>query len=173
MVENLLSITKLDGGNVKIIKTETMLDELIDSVLVNFKKRYPEQTVEVDIPEEFVLIPMDALLVEQVLINILENAVQHAEGMTRLSLKVFTISGKAVFEIKDNGKGIEEGKLKNVFNGIYTDATDTNRTNSGIGLSVCASIIRAHGGEIKAENSKDGGAVLRFTLNMEEEENAK
>ncbi|MBR5507547.1 MAG: PAS domain-containing sensor histidine kinase [Clostridia bacterium] len=171
MVENLLSITKLDGGNVKIIKTETVLDELLDSVLVKFSKRYPNQTIDVDIPEEFILIPMDALLIEQVLINILENSVQHAEGMTQLKLKVFTISNKAIFEIMDNGCGIPDAKLKNIFSGIYTsysEISDRRKNNAGIGLSVCASIIKAHGGDIKASNLKDGGCVFRFNLNMED-----
>lgn len=171
MVENLLSITKLDGDNVKIIKTETVLDELVDSVLVKFAKRYPNQVIDVDIPEEFISIPMDALLIEQVLINILENAVQHAEGMTSLKFKVFTISDKAIFEIKDNGCGIPEQKLKNIFSGVYTtnlDISDGKKNNAGIGLSVCASIIKAHGGDIKAENIKTGGCVFRFTLNMED-----
>ncbi len=171
MVENILSITKLGGEHVKIIKTETVLDELVDSVLIKFAKRYPNQVIDVDIPDEFVVVPMDALLIEQVLVNILENAVQHAQGMTSLEFKVFTISDKAIFEIKDNGCGIPDAKLKDVFSGIYTsgsDISDGNKNNAGIGLSVCASIIRAHGGEIKAENSKSGGCVFRFTLNMED-----
>ncbi len=114
---------------------------------------------------------MDALLIEQVLINILENAVQHAEGMTSLKFKVFTISGKAIFEIKDNGCGIPEAKLKDIFSGVfsaYRDISDNKKNNAGIGLSVCASIIKAHGGDIKAENIKGGGCVFRFTLNMED-----
>ena len=171
MVENLLSITRLDGNNVKIIKVATVLDELIDSVLVKFSKRYPNQSIDVDIPDDFVTVPMDALLIEQVLINILENAVQHAEGMTSLKLKVFTISDKAIFEIKDNGCGIPESKLKDIFSGAYTtslDISDSKKNNAGIGLSVCASIIKAHGGDIKAENEKEGGCIFRFTLNMED-----
>ena len=171
MVENLLSITRLDGNNVKIIKVATVLDELIDSVLVKFSKRYPNQAIDVDIPDDFVTVPMDALLIEQVLINILENAVQHAEGMTSLKLKVFTISDKAIFEIKDNGCGIPESKLKDIFSGAYTtslDISDSKKNNAGIGLSVCASIIKAHDGDIKAENEKEGGCIFRFTLNMED-----
>lgn len=171
MVENLLSITRLDGKNVKILKTETVLDELIDSVLVKFSKRYPDRTIEINIPDDFISIPMDALLIEQVLINILENAVQHAEGMTVLELKVFTISDKAIFEIKDNGCGLPEEIKKDIFNGVFTanrDISDNKKNNAGIGLSVCASIIKAHGGEIKAENLKTGGCIFRFTLNLED-----
>lgn len=80
MVENMLSITRLDGKNVKIIKIPIALDELLDSVLVKFNKRYEDQNVEIDIPDELIMIPMDAILVEQLILNLLENAVQHAEG---------------------------------------------------------------------------------------------
>lgn len=172
MVENLLSITKLDSGNVKIIKSPTVLDELVDSILLKFNKRYPNQEVVVDIPEELVVIPMDAILIEQVAINILENAVQHAEGMTKLSFKVFTNGKKAIFEIKDNGCGIPTDKLKRLFTGCYNSSdelSDRKKNNAGIGLSVCASIIKAHGGEIKAFCLRKGGTSFMFMLDMEEE----
>lgn len=121
IIENLLSITRLDGAKVDLIKTPTALDELVDSVIVKFAKRYPHQKVIVNIPDELVVIPMDVLLIEQVMINILDNSVQHAEGMTRITLKVFTISNKAIFEIMDNGCSIAEEKLKNVFTGYFRD----------------------------------------------------
>ena len=171
MVENLLSITRLDSGNVKIIKTPTVLDELIDSVLIKFNKRYPNRNVAVNIPDEFVVIPMDALLIEQVLINILENAVQHAERMTELSLKVYTSNGKAFFEIRDNGAGISAERLKNLFSGgsSHNDVPpDRGKGNMGIGLSVCRTIVKAHDGDISAVNLKEGGALFRFSLNMED-----
>ena len=170
MVENLLSITKLDSENLNIFKINTAIDELVDSSLIKFAKRYPEQKVEVSLPDDFVFIPMDPLLVEQVIINILENAVQHAKGMTRLSLKVFTIADKAIFQIKDNGCGIAEDKIKQIFTGyssVDTNAFDRKKHNAGIGLSVCKSIVKAHGGDIKVENLKSGGCVFRFTLNTE------
>ena len=124
----------------------------------------------IDIPEDFITIPMDALLIEQVLINLLDNAVRHAQGMTMLTLKVFTIGEKAVFEISDNGCGIAPERLENIFSGfgsISHTPTDS-KTNSGIGLSVCASIIKAHGGSISAQNQKSGGMIFRFTLDTEE-----
>ncbi len=172
MVENLLSITRIDTGTVKILKTPTVLEELIDSVVLKFKKRYPTQKVEIEIPTEFVIIPMDAILIEQVIINILENAVQHATGMTKLTLRVFTLGPRAVFEIKDNGCGISHDRLNKIFTGDYTaneQLADGQRRNAGIGLSVCETIIKAHGGDIKAENTKTGGAVFRFTLDTEED----
>ena len=171
MVENLLSVTRLDNGNVEILKTPVVLEELIDSVLQKFRKRYPEHSVIIDIPEEFITIPMDALLIEQVIINILDNAVEHAEGMTKLCLKVFTLENKAVFEISDDGCGIEPERLKTIFTGSGGSQAPTDtKINSGIGLSVCATIIKAHGGNIQADNLRSGGAVFRFTLDMEESE---
>ena len=170
MVENLLSITKIDSGQVKIIKTPTVLEELIDSVILKIKKRYPSQKVDIDIPDDVVIIPMDAILIEQVIVNLLENSIQHAKGMTNLSLKVFTLGNQAIFEISDNGCGINPKMLEFIFTGYYTssdDISDSQKKNAGIGLSVCATIIKAHGGSIKAENLKAGGVVFRFILDTE------
>ena len=174
MVENLLSVTKIGEGKVKLIKTPTVLEELIDAVIIKFKKHYPAQDVDLDIPEEIVLIPMDAILIEQVLINLLENAVQHATGMTELSLKVFVLGDKAIFEVKDNGFGIPQERMATIFQGNYEDQEklyDEHKRNAGIGLSVCATIIKAHGGAINAENRKEGGAKFRFSLDVEEIKN--
>ena len=174
MVENLLSITKLDSGKVKIIKTPTVLDELIDSVMLKFHKRYPQQEVCLELPEDIVVIPMDAILIEQVIFNLLENAVLHAEGMTKLVLKVFVLGKQVVFEVSDNGCGIEKEHLNGIFNGSYhlfegkMPSSDSKKHNSGIGLSVCQTIVKAHDGAITAENNPAGGAVFRFSLNIEE-----
>ena len=169
MVENLLSVTKIDNGNVKIIKNETVLEELIDSVLIRFKKRYDNQSVEVDIPEDFIIIPMDAVLIEQVIVNLLENAVQHAKGMTKLELKVFIMGDKAIFEILDDGCGIPKERMNDIFTGFFEkkDApVDNQKSCMGIGLNVCASIIKAHEGSITVENRKSGGCIFRFSLDM-------
>lgn len=173
MVENLLSVTRIDNGNVRLIKTSVVLEELIDSVLIRFRKRYPKQSVQVELPDEFIMIPMDAVLIEQVMVNILENAVQHAHGMTELRIKVYVEEDKAVFEIHDNGCGIPKDRLSNIFTGYFESEeapADRQKRNMGIGLSVCASIIKAHAGTIVAENKKEGGCVFRFTLELEKEE---
>ncbi len=172
MVENLLSVTKIDNSNLKLLKNPIVLEELVASVLAKFKKNYPEQTVELDMPEDFIIVSADAMLIEQVLLNLLENAVLHAVGMTELKLKIYVTDSEAVFEVVDNGCGIEKEKLKNLFTGNYmtNDVLSENQKRSmGIGLSVCATIIKAHGGCITAENIKKGGMVFRFTLELEEE----
>ncbi len=171
MVENLLSVTRIDGANVQVIKTPTVLEELVDTVLVKFRKRWPEQKVQVQLPEDFVVIPMDAMLIGQVLINMLENAVDHAKGMTELTLSVQIRNQKAWFQIQDNGCGIAPERMRGLFSG-YLDREDAladgNRNNMGIGLFVCAAIVKAHGSEIHAENRPEGGASFRFALKMED-----
>lgn len=170
MVENLLSVTRIDSGKVKIIKTPTVIDELIDAVLVKFKKRYPAQTVTVSLPDEIIAVPMDAILIEQVITNLLENTVIHAKDFSKLELRVFLNGQKAVFEIEDDGCGIPSEKIAKLFEGQYepkNGLADAQKKNAGIGLSVCATIIKAHNGEITAENLQKG-ALFRFTLDTEE-----
>ena len=174
MVENLLSITRIDSGNVKLIKTPIVLDELIDAVLLKFKKRYPAQTVTLDLPDTVIVVPMDALLIEQVIVNMLENVMHHAKDFTTLTLRVKMQDGWAVFEIEDDGCGIAKERMEHLFTGINADAAekvDIHKRNAGIGLSVCATIIKAHGGTVCAENRKTGGALFRFKLKTDEVEN--
>ena len=168
MVENLLSVTRIDG--VAIQKTPTVLEELVDTVLVRFQKLHPGVPVEVKLPDDFIVIPMDSMLIQQVLTNLLENAVLHAEGMTHLTLRVFTLGRRAVFEVIDNGCGIPKEQLKRLFSGttLAQDTSSSGRHGMGIGLSVCAAIIKAHGGEIKAESTPGEGTTIRFWLETEE-----
>lgn len=171
IVENLLSVTRINGEAVTVRKTHTVLEELIDSVLQKFHKRHPHQHITVTIPDDFVSIPMDALLIEQVLINLLENAVYHAHGMTELNLSVWIEGHTAVFEITDNGSGISKDRLEHLFSGQYyrkDTPSDSNRSGMGIGLSVCSAIIKAHNGTITGNNRQGGGAQFRFCLEMEQ-----
>lgn len=176
MVENLLSVTRIDGGSIVVRKTPTVLEELVDTLLVRFASRHPGQRVVTEIPDEFVSIPMDATLIEQVLINLLENAVEHAEGMTLIKLRVTVDRDSAVFEVEDDGCGIPPQQMERLFTGGITErsnSSDDKKHSMGIGLSVCATILRAHGGAISAQNGRGGGTVIRFTLPMEEKSNAE
>ena len=170
MVENLLSVTRVDGDKVRLSKHSAVLEELIDALLVKFHKHYPDQPVHVQIPDEFVCIPMDPVLIEQVLMNLLENAVFHAHGMQELWLRVTLKNNKAVFSVADDGCGIPEERMLHLFTGLLDSEApvDSTRSNMGIGLSVCRTIIKAHGGELKAGNRPQGGAVFSFALEMEE-----
>lgn len=170
MVENLLSVTRVDADSVRLSKHSTVLEELIDALLVKFHKHYPDQMVQVAIPEDFVSIPMDPVLIEQVLMNLLENAVFHASGMRNLWLSVVLKNSKAVFCVEDDGCGIPDDRMAHLFTGLLDSGApvDSARSNMGIGLSVCRTIIKAHGGELKAENRPSGGVSFSFSLEMEE-----
>ena len=171
MVENLLSVTRIDGEKVRVVKTPTVLEELIDATLIKFHKHFPHQAVSVQIPDTFISIPMDAMLIQQVLINILENAVVHAKDMQTLELTVICKDHFAEFCIRDDGCGIPPERMENLFTG-YLDRNDTpadgTRNNMGIGLSVCSTIIKAHGSEIRAQNLTPRGVAFNFSLEMEE-----
>ena len=169
MVENLLSVTRVDGDRVRLSKYDVVLEELIDTLLIKFHKHYPDTRVHVSIPEEFVSIPMDPVLIEQVLMNLLENAVFHARGMQNLWLRVELENRCAVFSVTDDGCGIPEERMAHLFAGLPGSGmpADSARSNMGIGLSVCKTIIKAHGGELKAGNRPEGGAWFRFALELE------
>lgn len=111
MVENLLSVTRIENETMRISKTPTILDELIDSSVAKFSQRYPNQNVDVTVPEDIVVISVDSILIEQVILNLLENAVCHAKGMTTLALNVFTTEDQVVFEVMDDGFGDYPGNM--------------------------------------------------------------
>ena len=171
MVENLLSVTRIDNKSMTINKTSTILDELIDSSVTKFYQSHPDQAIEVSIPKDIVIFSADLILIEQVILNLLDNAIIHAKGMTALSLRAYPEDDHIVFEIMDNGCGIDENKLKNILDGgcepPQKNPPPKAHQYSGIGLSVCSTIIKAHGGEITAQNLKSGGALFRFTIKRE------
>ena len=170
MVENLLSITRIDAGDVELKKQDTVLEELVDALLVKFQKHYPGQKVQVSLPEEFLLIPMDAILIEQVLMNLLENAVFHAKGMKNLWLRVERNQHLVIFRVEDDGEGIPEDRLPRLFTTHLGGDTpsDSSRSSMGIGLSVCSTIVKAHGSRIYAQNRPEGGACFYFALELED-----
>ena len=172
MVENLLSVTRVDADKVRLSKHSVVLEELIDSLLVKFYKHYPNQEVQVRLPDLFVSIPMDSMLIEQVLMNLLENAVFHAHGMKNLWLRVTLANKKAHFYVEDDGCGISEDRMLHLFTGLLDSEVpaDSTRSNMGIGLSVCRTIIKAHGGELKVAKRTGGGTIFSFSLEMEDGE---
>ena len=172
MVENLLSVTRVDAGQVQLSMQSTVLEELIDALLVKFHKHHPNQEIQVQIPEDFIIISMDPMLIEQVLMNLLENAVFHAKDMTRLWLRVNCKENQAIFTVADNGCGISQERMANLFTGMLGSThMDTSRNSMGIGLSVCRTIIKAHGSDITVDSRPGGGTMFSFALEMEETDN--
>lgn len=176
VTENLLSVTKFAGGEeyVSLKKESEVLEEIVGSAIVKFRKNHPELPVIVSKPEKILLVEMDATLIEQVLINLFENVVYHAKTATKINVRIVWEPDRVGVQVRDDGIGFPPQVLSHAFDG-RCDVIQKNsdgRRNMGIGLSVCRSIIRAHGGDISAENTEVGGGMIRFWLPYKEEENA-
>lgn len=165
MVENLLSVTRV-SQTTELKKSEEAAEEVIGEAVVRCKKRFPDAQIRVQLPEEMLFIPMDVTLIVQVLINLIENAVRYAGTPVDISLR--RVGNSAEFSVRDFGSGIEENKRETLFRSVQIQS-DSRRGGLGIGLTLCYSIIAAHGGTICETNHPDGGARFVFTLPLEEE----
>ncbi len=170
MVENLLSVTRIENGAAKIKKTPEAVEEVVSEALVKFKKRFPNVNTKVSVPERVLFVPMDAVLIEQVIFNLLENAVIHGKTTKNIRMSVNICGKNAVFSVKDDGAGIREDTIPHLFTDYFDSkrmSYSTEKRNMGIGLSVCQSIIKVHGGNISGKNCEEGGAEFRFLLPLE------
>lgn len=171
LVENMLSITRFNEGAVQIDKVPQAAEEIAAEAVGKFKKRFNTLPVRVSVPDELLMVPMDATLIRQVIMNLLENAAIHGGNVTQIRVQLSREGSRACFSISDNGVGIPKEKLTNIFQGGLSDVSHSNfdmKKNMGIGLSVCYTIVKAHGGTMTAENQETGGACFRFYLPMEE-----
>lgn len=167
MVENLLSVTKISGKTTKISKVPEAVEEVIAETITKIKKRFPNCQLKAQIPSELFMVPMDATLIEQVLINFLENAIRHSQTKEPILINVQNHTDCAWFEVADRGIGICEEELPFIFDSCLEKNTTDSTRGLGVGLSICKSIILAHNGTIEAKNQKNGGAVFRFKLPLE------
>ena len=174
MVENLLSITRIQDGNIPLKKHEEMLEEVAGDAILTTRRRFPECHVELDMSEDILFFPMEPMLVKQVMVNLLENAIRHSGDTQHITLHLFRQDDWAVVEVRDRGKGLSPDICQAVQAGKQLEkklSGDKSR-GMGIGLSVCQRIIKAHGGFFAAGNNPEGGAVFRFGLPMEETNHA-
>lgn len=169
MVENLLSVTRIHNPSSTVKKTDESVEEVVSAAIIRLKKRIPEACVNVSVPDELLILPMDAILIEQVLLNLLENAIVHSQSRHPILCYVDDDEKNITFHVKDFGIGIDPARLKNIFDGnsyIGNSESDSNK-GMGIGLSICKTIITAHSGSIDARNH-DNGAEFYFTLPKED-----
>ena len=167
MVENLLSVTRISGEHSSLIKNDELLEEVLSEAVQRFRKRPDAVPVSVSVPEEALLVPMDAMLIEQVLMNLMDNAVTHGGTVTQIRIEATAAEDFVTIAVRDNGQGIPRALLPHLFDGSLPLSGGSRSDGSrfmGIGLSVCRTIAEAHGGRIYAENAPGGGAVIRFTL---------
>lgn len=169
LVENILSLTRLQDGRLTITKQHEAVEEVIGGAVNHIMKRYPGYEITVSVPEEVMIVPMDSKLIEQVLINLLDNAIRHSLHNSEISVSASEVRGTAMFSVADSGCGIAVSDLPNIFQMFYTTRTreaDSQR-GIGLGLTICEAIIKAHGGMIEGHNRTNGkGAEFVFTLPM-------
>lgn len=172
LVENILSLTRLQDGKMTIHKEPEAVEEIVGGAVGHIAKRYPGREIAVKVPEELLMVPMDAKLIQQVLVNLLDNAVQQTLEEQEISIQVTKdlSSLNAVFSIFDCGKGIKDENIDVIFQAFYTSRAkrpDAQR-GIGLGLTICEAIVNAHGGSIEARNRIDTqGAEFLFKLPLQ------
>jgi two-component system sensor histidine kinase KdpD len=166
MVENLLAVTRISGGAMKVNKTMEIAEEVMAQAVSNVRKWFPESVIHVKAAGEPLLVPMDATLISQVLNNLLENAVKYSPPGSPVYLTLYRNDGYAQFEVSDHGKGIPEQVLDHLFETFIPNQEQivSSAGGVGIGLSICKTIVDAHGGRIVGQNKPGGGAVFHVML---------
>lgn len=169
LVENLLSMTKFDEGNMEIKKNIELVEEVVSEAVQRSSKYFKHHEIKVSVPENVIMVPMDGSLIEQVIINLLDNASKFSPKGSVIEIKVYENKKSVIFEIIDNGQGISEDILPNIFDRFFTNGSkiSDSRRGVGLGLAICKSIVEAHGGKIEAINKKSGGAIFKFNIPKE------
>lgn len=170
LVENLLSVTRIEDGRMDLRMSAELMDEVIAEAMRHTDRNRDGRKIEVSSDEEFILGKMDARLIVQVVINLLDNAVKYTPEGAQIRIHTGKKDGMVVVSVSDTGPGIPDEQKSKVFDMFYTGTNRAadGRRSLGLGLGLCRSIIRAHGGEIWVSDNKPQGAVFTFTLPAEE-----
>lgn len=169
LVENLLNMTRIQDGKLLIQQNKEVVDDIICEAVSRCESRREGHTLKVTLPKDVLLIEMDGRLIIQVLVNMIDNAIKHTPDASAIEIRCYREHDVAVFEIIDQGEGIDEKIRDHLFESFVT--TKNERSDSkrgvGLGLTICKSIIDAHHGEIFAYNRNDAsGAVFGFKLKL-------
>ena len=170
LVENLLSVTRLEDGNMKLNKSAELIDEIIAEALNHINKRSVEHKITVCESNDIMLVDVDARLIVQVIINIVDNAIKYTPNGSEITISTERKDDMISVSIADNGNGIADDIKDKVFDMFYTGANKIadSRRSLGLGLALCKTIISAHGGEITVSDNNPHGAVFTFTLPVKE-----
>ncbi len=164
LVHNLLEATRLESGKVEVRKELVPVEEVVGSAFERLEKNLNGREVTVDIPEDLPLVPMDPVLMEQVFMNLLENAARHTPIGGTIKLRAKAEAGAVLISIENQGRELDPADLNRVFEKFYKDPSSPG---TGLGLAICRAVIAAHGGRIWAENATGKGAVFNFNLPLE------
>lgn len=162
IIKNVLAMTRLESGGIAVRKEWQSLEEIVGVVLNGLGERLNDHPLTLNLPANLPLIPFDGLLLEQVFMNLFENAIKYAPPGTRLELSASEELYTVTVDLADRGPGIQPGEEERIFDKFFRGRYAGGGV--GLGLAICRAIISAHGGRIWAENRPGGGAVFRFTL---------
>ncbi|MBA4016013.1 MAG: hypothetical protein C0483_02370 [Pirellula sp.] len=165
IVDNLLNMTRIESGVFKVAKQSHVLEEVVGSTLRSMTETLQGRRIEVRIPADLPLVPMDEILFQQVLINLLDNAQKYSPKETPIELAAAIDGERLRVDVSDHGTGIAPGEESRVFDKFFRGAAFRNdQLGSGLGLTICRAIVAAHGGSIAVENRPEGGARFRLWL---------
>jgi len=167
LVGNLLDITRLEAGPVQLHLESCDVQELIGSALEQIGMPLKGRRVNVDIPPQLPLVPLDFVLFSRVLVNVIDNALKYSSPEKPVEIRVGTSKQALVISITDHGDGIPPEELEHIFDKFYRVQRPDNVSGTGLGLSISKGIVEAHGGSIKAENLQDGGAIFAISTPLE------
>jgi two-component system sensor histidine kinase KdpD len=167
LVKNLLDMTRLEAGALTVQRNLQPIDDVIDAAIRRFEDELKTRPLEVDVPADLPVLPLDEALVEQVLINLLENAFKYTPPGSPIRLEARARGGFVEVLVSDRGPGVPRGHEGQVFEKFYRASSEGQR-GSGLGLTIARGIVVAHGGTIAAESREGGGATFRFTLPVDE-----
>lgn len=166
LVENLLAVTRMGEGRPNLRISEDLVEDAVDEALRHINRRSVEHDIIVENEEEFLLAKMDARLVVQVIINLVDNALKYTPKGSHIWIRTKKQDGSAVISVSDDGGGIPDEMKPRIFDMFYcgSNRVADSRRSLGLGLSLCKSIVNAHGGMITVSDNKPHGAVFTFTL---------
>lgn len=170
-VQNILDMTRISEGRLSIKKNYEAVDDIVNQAMALVRHMSSSERFHVSLPDEIVLLYVDGSLIAQVLVNLLDNAYKHAGENAEVNLRAYRQKESFIFEISDNGEGINSSIINKIFDGFVTHQKNNiadGRLGVGLGLSICKEIVNAHNGTITAENLKSGGASFKVMLPMEE-----
>jgi two-component system sensor histidine kinase KdpD len=164
IVGNLLDMTRMEAGTLRISKRPSELRDVLGASLEQLKEQIGQRVIRMNISREFPEIPMDFSFMMKAFYNLLDNAVKYSPHNAPIDINARVNRDRAEIEIRDRGIGIQEGDLKRIFEKFYRAEKPQRVTGTGLGLSISKGIIEAHGGEIVARNNPDTGATFTVTL---------
>lgn len=167
LVANLLDMTRLEASALSVRKEWQPLEEVVGAVLHRLGPRLQQHDLVARIDRRLPLVPLDALLIQQVLVNLIENALKYTPPGTTVELSARAEGDHVVVELTDHGPGIPAGDEQKIFEKFYRRSSAGSPSGVGLGLAICRGIVELHGGKIEAHNRPGGGAVFRFTLPLE------